>query len=129
MSWRVRWVRWTHRAGRPAIGDTIGLRDEHRLYTCRGYGAWLACDARAFMAGASDDVDVKRFRRRSDAKRWLIARAAGLAEVPRRVRVSGLHVMPVDDPPLRLPRGYRVAAEHVWAGSRVTVTERNRRRR
>lgn len=137
MSWRVRWVRWTHRAGRPAIGDTIGLRDEHRLYTCRGYGAWLACDARAFMAGASDDVDVKRFRRRSDAKRWLIARAAGLAEVPRRKSFGTRYGSPqtgvvVTCPSggMYVPRGWRFAGGYMNVdGEMVVHLVRNRRRR
>lgn len=108
MSGRVRWERWA-RSPRFAIGEAISLYDEHRLYAYRDDDGWHACDSRAFMAGASDDVTEHVTRRRSDAKRWLLARAAGLAEVPT----------------MRKPRRW----DAVSARLAVCIAGRNRRRR
>lgn len=77
-------------------------------------------------------VDYKRdahapFRRRSDAKRWLLARAAGLAEVPRwqRVKRGGVE----DGDARRPPKGWRRLTTVEIGGDPVSVYERNRRRR
>ena len=78
-----------------------------------------------------------RARRRSDAKRWLLARAAGLAEVPRRgsfgTRYGSpqTHVVVSCGPEgMSVPRGWRVADAYVSANEQTIVTlERNRRRR
>lgn len=60
-----------------------------------------------------------RERRRSDAKRWMIACAAGLAEVPRVRRPRGWHFL-----------GFREVCDP-WSGEVDTIEmhERNRRRR
>ena len=75
------------------------------------------------------DGATRVFRCRRDAKRWLLARAAGLAEIPRWPKVCDFYVSTPDAPPPRLPRGWRVLASCVVAGERVTVVDRNRKQR
>jgi len=75
--------------------------------------------------------------RRSDAKRWLLARAAGLAEVPRRESFGTRYGSPqlqvvVSCGPdgMPVPRGWRVVDAYVAVDGQVVVMlERNRRRR
>ena len=65
--------------------------------------------------------------RRRAATRWLLARAAGLAEVPRwqRVKRGGVE----DGDARRPPPGWRRLMTVEICGDQVSVYERNRRRR
>ena len=82
------------------------------------------------------DAD-RTFRRRSDAKRWLLARAAGLAEVPRRKSFGTRYGSPqtgvvVTCPSggMYVPRGWRFAGGYMNVdGEMVVHLVRNRRRR
>ena len=79
-------------------------------------------------------MDGPTFKRRADAKRWLIARAAGLAEVPQSESVPAILITNLGDDVPRPPRGWRIARQRhdVQRGNGdvvVTVYERNRRRR
>ena len=82
------------------------------------------------------DAD-RTFRRRSDAKRWLLARAAGLAEVPRRKSFGTRYGSPqtgvvVTCPSggMYVPRGWRFAGGYTNVdGEMVVHLVRNRRRR
>jgi len=92
MSARVRWrirARFDARA-RELVHDGVRLG--------RVYPSWGGRLGRDVLVGwhARDyaDGDGRSFRRRSDAKRWLLARAAGLAEVPQRPRGSRLERTP-----------------------------------
>lgn len=84
-------VRWERRARYGALAREL-VRDGVRLGVV--YPSWGGMIGSAAIVAwhARDYADCTRrpFRRRSDAKRWLLARAAGLAEVPRRDRGSRL---------------------------------------
>ena len=82
-------------------------------------------------------MDGPTFKRRADAKRWLIARAAGLAEVPRGPSFGTRYgspqtnaVVPCGPEGMSVPRGWRVVDAYVSVDEQAIVTlERNRRRR
>lgn len=111
MSGRVRWQR---------VARTL---HESRQLVCDGvrhgrvsaiWGGWfgpatlLGWYAREFRTG-----DGRREPRRSDVRRWLLARAAGLAEVPTASK----------------PRGWREVVINPALGKAFVRFERNRRRR
>ena len=74
-------------------------------------------------------------RRRAAAKRWLLARAAGLAEVPRRVRVGprggSWSYVRRDAHTVWPPPGWHEVEEYIGDDGEVGVVlcERDRRRR
>ena len=81
-------------------------------------------------------TDARETRgRRSDAKRWLLARAAGLAEVPRRVRVGprggSWSYVRRDAHTVWPPPGWHEVEEYIGDDGEVGVVlcERDRRRR
>ena len=127
MSGRVRWRPW------------LGYRHVHEL---RVDGATVGelltysdhVRARYYVA-TPDDSWRRTFRRRSDAKRWLLARAAGLAEVPRRVRVGprggSWSYVRRDAHTVWPPPGWHEVEEYIGDDGEVGVVlcERSRRRR
>lgn len=119
VSGRVRWRPWLgyrHVRELCVDGATVG-----ELLTYSDH-----VRARYYVA-TPDDSWRRTFRRRSDAKRWLLARAAGLAEVPRwqRVKRGGVE----DGDARRPPPGWRRLMTVEICGDQVSVYERNRRRR
>jgi len=132
VSGRVKWKRVSRFAGLPDMpdarvmcidGDMVGSIDR------QADGQWFAWLSRT---GAE-----RTFRRRSAAKRWLLARAAGLAEVPRRASFGTRYgspqtnaVVPCGPEGMSVPRGWRVVDAYVAVDGQVVVMlERNRRRR
>ena len=127
MSGRVRWRPFTDepRCGRMLcvgplrVGDVVPDGD-----------GWAA------TVYGTDERETST-RRRSDAKRWLLARAAGLAEVPRRGNFGTRYGSPqcqvvtsCGPEGIPVPRGWRVADAYVSVNEQTIVTlERNRRRR
>lgn len=96
--------------GRMRVGDVVPVGD-----------GW---DATVY---GTDERET--FTRRRAATRWLLARAAGRAEVPR-VRRLPRHGWDYDEP-RQPPKGWRVAhtGRAFISGEPVTIYERNRRRR
>ena len=78
MSGRVRWVR-------PGRGH-IGREDRRLLVDGHEIGNLIRLWGEGVRAIDVPSGERRTLSRRSDAKRWLLARAAGLAEVPRRPR-------------------------------------------
>ena len=78
-------------------------------------------------------MDGPTFKRRADAKRWLIARAAGLAEVPRRVRVGprggSWSYVRRDAHTVWPPPGWHEVEEYIGDDGEVGVVLCERRRR
>ena len=127
MSGRVRWRPWLgyrHVRELCVDGATVG-----ELLTYSDH-----VRARYYVA-TPDDSWRRTFRRRSDAKRWLLARAAGLAEVPRRVRVGprggSWSYVRRDAHTVWPPPGWHEVEEYIGDDGEVGVVlcERNRRRR
>ena len=108
MSARVRWrtrARYDARA-RELVRDGVRMGVAYPSWGGMiGSAAVVAWRARDYADGT-----LRPFRRRSDAKRWLLARAAGLAEVPT----------------ARKPRGWRGTLS---ADLDSMAYERDRRRR
>lgn len=117
MSGRVRWEQSWDRVR--LVDPPRGQREQ--VADLQSTGQWYAHD----VSDAS--APTLRTRRRSDAKRWLLARAAGLAEVPRwqRVKRGGVE----DGDARRPPKGWRRLTTVEIGGDPVSVYERNRRRR
>ena len=125
MRWRP-WLGYRHvhelRVDGATVGELLTYSDHVR--------------ARYYVA-TPDDSWRRTFRRRSDAKRWLLARAAGLAEVPRRKSFGTRYGSPqtgvvVTCPSggMYVPRGWRFAGGYMNVdGEMVVHLGRNRRRR
>lgn len=132
MSGRVRWRPFTGEpdrarmlvVGRMRVGDVVPVGD-----------GW---DATVY---GTDERET--FTRRRAATRWLLARAAGLAEVPRRVRPFAMWARGTEggrgyriEAGALVPRGWRragargaIALLADGTTTRVDHVERNRRRR
>lgn len=118
MSGRVRWMPGSA-FGRGARWLRVGLTWPGTVFPLSGgrWGAWL------HGVGA-----IPSQRRRSDAKRWLLARAAGLAEVPRGPKLRrGVRRIPRGGALLYIGGRLVAVAEH--ATIETETDERNRRRR
>jgi len=118
-----RWVRCD--CGNVCCSRTLVLRGHHY------HEVTLYRHKSVAVAGC----DHRDFGRRSDAKRWLLARAAGLAEVPRRVRVGprggSWSYVRRDAHTVWPPPGWHEVEEYIGDDGEVGVVlcERNRRRR
>ena len=123
---RARWRRY-----RSIVGDRVMLVIDG---VCFGEANRFRGEPRWFVGVEGTDV-YDYVPRCSDAKSWLLARAAGLAEVPRRVRVGprggSWSYVRRDAHTVWPPPGWHEVEEYIGADGEVGVVlcERDRRRR
>ena len=133
MSGRVRWERARVDRGLGST-DVCGFMAGGVAFEAVRYDDTAPTYATHYDRDGAPDAD-RTFRRRSDAKRWLLARAAGLAEAPRRVRVGprggSWSYVRRDAHTVWPPPGWHEVEEYIGDDGEVGVVlcERDRRRR
>ena len=135
MSGRVRWER-VHVGRGLGSTDVCGFVAGGAAFEAVRYDDTAPTYATHYDRDGAPDAE-ETFRRRSAAKRWLLARAAGLAEVPRGPSFGTRYGSPqtgvvVTCPSggMYVPRGWRFAGGYMNVdGEMVVHLVRNRRRR
>lgn len=108
-------IKWT-RVGRSDVWELSCsyARGSHRVFWDEG--SWVAA---AFCFDSGGRHTREEFKHRRDAKRWVLARSAGLANVPRWEPPPWVeHAAPR----ARLPCGWRVGLAAQVVGSDVALT-------